>query len=57
MEDEDTIEVSRAEKTTKSKVGKSKALEKARKMFAKVDEWEMEFESVDLGGGESSPWR
>lgn len=49
-EDEDTVEIL-------PKAKKSKELEKARKKFAKVDEWEMEFESVDLGGGESSPWR
>jgi hypothetical protein len=51
-DDEDTFEI-----LPKSKGAKSKELEKARKKFAKVDEWEMEFESVDLGGGESSPWR
>jgi hypothetical protein len=56
-EDEDTIEIGGDEKTARTKAGKSKELEKARKMFAAVDEWEMEFESVDLGGGESSPWR
>jgi hypothetical protein len=31
-------------------------LEVARKKFEEVDEWEMEFESVDAGGT-SSPWR
>lgn len=57
VEDEDTIEIGGDEKAARIKSGKSKELEKARKMFAAVDEWEMEFESVDLGGGESSPWR
>lgn len=27
------------------------------KKFEDVDAWEMEFESVDAGGGDSSPWR
>jgi hypothetical protein len=41
-----------------AKVAKTKELEQARKRFAEVDEWEMEFESADLGGGgSSSPWR
>jgi hypothetical protein len=36
----------------------SKELEAARKKFEEVDQWEMEFESVDLGGGQSSAvWR
>ncbi|KAF2430758.1 hypothetical protein EJ08DRAFT_649337 [Tothia fuscella] len=36
----------------------SKELVEARKKFEEVDEWEMEFESVDLGGGaSSSPYR
>jgi hypothetical protein len=57
-EDEDTIEISGGgEKTTRVNAGKSKELENARKMFAAIDEWEMEFESVDISGGESSPWR
>ena len=34
----------------------SKELEAARRKFAEVDEWEMEFESVDIGGTGSS-WR
>ncbi|GME38565.1 uncharacterized protein LTHEOB_4105 [Neofusicoccum parvum] len=39
-------------------VRRSKELEAAAKKFAEVDEWEMEFESVDLGGASaSSPWR
>jgi hypothetical protein len=37
-------------------VAASKELEMARKKFAEVDEWEMEFESVDMGGTGSS-WR
>ena len=32
-------------------------LSEAAKKFAKVDEWEMEFESVETGGRSSSPWR
>ncbi|THW25010.1 hypothetical protein D6C98_09309 [Aureobasidium pullulans] len=36
----------------------SEELRKARDKFAEVDDWEMEFESASLGGGEaSSPWR
>ncbi|EOD43466.1 hypothetical protein UCRNP2_9790 [Neofusicoccum parvum UCRNP2] len=39
-------------------VRRSRELEAAAKKFAEVDEWEMEFESVDLGGASaSSPWR
>ena len=37
-------------------VAMSKELEAARKKFAEIDDWEMEFESVDVGGT-SSPWR
>lgn len=40
-----------------SKVAKAKELQEAKKKFAEVDKFEMEFESVDLGGGSSSPWR
>ncbi|KAE9963911.1 hypothetical protein BLS_008797 [Venturia inaequalis] len=40
-----------------SKVSKAHELQEAKKKFAEVDEFEMEFESVDLGGGSSSPWR
>lgn len=36
---------------------KSIELAAASKKFAEVDKWEMEFESVDVGGGSSSPWR
>jgi hypothetical protein len=32
-------------------------LKDAKKKFAQVDEWELEFESADVGGGNSSPWR
>jgi hypothetical protein len=36
----------------------SEELKAARKKFEEVDQWEMEFESVDLGGGQSSAaWR
>jgi hypothetical protein len=36
----------------------STELAAARKKFEEVDQWEMEFESVDLGGGQSSAsWR
>jgi hypothetical protein len=37
-------------------VAASKELEAARMKFAEVDEWEMEFETVDIGGTSSS-WR
>lgn len=50
----------RARSRTKeiSIVLKSREIESARAKFAEVDEWEMEFESVDLGGGnESGEWR
>lgn len=36
---------------------KSAELAAAAKKFAEVDQWEMEFESVDIGGESSSPWR
>lgn len=37
---------------------KSKELSAAARKFAEIDEWEMEFESVDMGGASaSSPWR
>ncbi|KAF9632205.1 hypothetical protein BFW01_g3067 [Lasiodiplodia theobromae] len=37
---------------------KSKELEAAARKFKEIDEWEMEFESVDMGGASaSSPWR
>ncbi|TLD32176.1 Helicase required for RNAi-mediated heterochromatin assembly 1 [Venturia nashicola] len=39
------------------KMFKAKELQAAKKKFAEVDDFEMEFESVDLGGGSSSPWR
>lgn len=47
----------RAGSVAPSKLSKTKELEQAKQKFAEVDEWEMEFESVDLGGGSSSPWR
>ncbi len=37
-------------------IAASKELEAARRKFAEVDEWEMEFESADMGGTGSS-WR
>lgn len=55
-EDEDETEVGDSG-MTKTKPGKSSELERLKKMFAQVDEFEMEFESVDMGGGDSSPWR
>ncbi|KAK5015152.1 hypothetical protein LTR16_002164 [Cryomyces antarcticus] len=36
---------------------RSKELEDAARKFREVDQWEMEFESVDIGGSSSSPWR
>ncbi|KIW06076.1 uncharacterized protein PV09_03247 [Verruconis gallopava] len=56
-EDEDTIEIIGDEKTAKARAVKSKKLERIRQMFAAVDNWEMEYENVDLGGDDSSPWR
>lgn len=48
----------RAGSVALSKLSKAKELEEAKKKFAEVDEFEMEFESVDpVGGGSSSPWR
>lgn len=38
-------------------VSKSKELAAAKQKFEEVDQWELEFESADLLGGESSPWR
>jgi hypothetical protein len=32
-------------------------LKDAKNKFAQIDEWELEFESADVGGGDSSPWR
>lgn len=32
-------------------------LEQVREKFKAVDDWEMDFETVDLGGGDSSSWR
>ncbi|KAK4992735.1 hypothetical protein LTR50_000859 [Elasticomyces elasticus] len=37
--------------------GLSREMEAARQKFLEVDQWELSFESVDLGGGSSSPWR
>ncbi|KAL9087036.1 MAG: hypothetical protein Q9165_006864 [Trypethelium subeluteriae] len=41
----------------KGKHRESLELSAAAKKFAEVDEWEMEFESVETGGRSSSPWR
>ena len=38
-------------------VSRSAELAAAARKFSEVDQWEMEFESVDLTGGSSSPWR
>jgi hypothetical protein len=38
-------------------VNKSKEMTKMKNKFAEIDDWEMEFESVDIGGDSSSPWR
>lgn len=35
----------------------SEELSKAAEKFHEVDQWKMEFESVDITGGSSSPWR
>ncbi|QDS69209.1 hypothetical protein FKW77_000641 [Venturia effusa] len=47
----------RAGSVAVSNISKVKELEDVKKKFAEVDDFEMEFESVDLGGGSSSPWR
>lgn len=46
-------------KTGKKAVKTSKAqeLREAEKRFKEVDNWDLSFESVDVGGGSSSPWR
>ncbi|KAL9079345.1 MAG: hypothetical protein Q9157_001775 [Trypethelium eluteriae] len=41
----------------KGKHRESLELSAVAKKFAEVDEWEMEFESVETGGRSSSPWR
>jgi hypothetical protein len=38
-------------------VKKTKEITKMKDKFAEIDDWEMEFESVDVGGDSSSPWR
>jgi hypothetical protein len=43
--------------TTATTKPSSANLEAIAKKFEEVDQWEMEFESVDVGEGESSPWR
>jgi hypothetical protein len=45
------------ESTVIEQVLQSKELVKIRDKFAEVDAWEMEYESVDIGGSSSSPWR
>jgi hypothetical protein len=45
------------ESSVLEEVNKSAELTKMKNKFAEVDDWEMEYESVDLGGGTSSPWR
>lgn len=56
--EDEGLRMRRARSRTKEvrDVAVSKELEAVRKKFAEVDEWEMEFESVDLGGTSSS-WR
>lgn len=39
------------------RVVKSRELTAAVKKFEEVDHWELEFESCDVGGASSSPWR
>lgn len=51
--DDDVVETREMREKTKSK-----ELEAAARKFKEIDEWEMEFESVDMGGASaSSPWR
>ncbi|KAL0261995.1 hypothetical protein SLS55_003430 [Diplodia seriata] len=54
-DDNDVVETSEMRE-----MKRSKELEAAARKFKEVDDWEMEFESVDMGGGgasASSPWR
>ena len=46
----------RVESRPLERVAKSKEIVAARRKFAQVDEWELNFESVDMGGT-SSDWR
>ena len=39
------------------KEGKTREIEAVKTKFAEVDDWELSFESVDVGGRSSSPWR
>lgn len=43
--------------TTIEEASKSRELRDAARKFAQVDDWEMSFESCDVLGGSSSPWR
>lgn len=43
--------------TTVHEAGKSREMASAAKRFKEVDDWEMSFESCDIVGGSSSPWR
>ncbi|KAF2091430.1 hypothetical protein K490DRAFT_52647 [Saccharata proteae CBS 121410] len=54
VEEDDSTEVT----TTRKAIKKSAELAAMAKKFAEVDNWDLEFESVDMGGqSASSPWR
>lgn len=52
---EDDVEVVKVAGTKRG--ARSKELLEAKEKFKDVDEWELEFESCDVTGGSSSPWR
>ncbi|KAL9092070.1 MAG: hypothetical protein Q9159_001069 [Coniocarpon cinnabarinum] len=60
-EDESTDHVTSAKKGRMGQAkasGKSREIQAAKAKFEEVDEWELSFESADIGaGGDSSPWR
>lgn len=43
--------------TALAEAAKSTEIVQAVKKFKEVDEWELSFESCDVHGGSSSPWR
>ncbi|KAF2748630.1 hypothetical protein M011DRAFT_399994 [Sporormia fimetaria CBS 119925] len=56
--DDDEVDVSGSTEPTEVSVSvPSSTLAAIAKKFEDVDAWEMDFETVDVGGGSSSPWR
>ncbi len=53
----DTEGDSEGDTTMTEVLTKSKELAAAKQKFEEVDQWKMDFESVDVTGGSSSPWR